>query len=162
MNFTVLTNVTPGNFLYTCWFYTSKVIGVPKLFQKANWLSAFSLERRNGAPCCKRWYGLQRIGETKIKNIKKPPLNIMRWMLYLNALGTAKQSLQYIFDDDMHYNRFWDAWIFSLKACAKISPVWVEGTWNVVLVIQEEAVANTHVCKGARRVGRTFILLLRY
>lgn len=85
----------------------------------------------------------------------------MGWMFYLNALCTAKQSLQYIFDDDVHCDRFWDVLIFSLKVCAKISPIWVEVTWNVVLVIQEESVANTHFCKGASRVGRTFTLLLQ-
>lgn len=162
MNFTVLTSVTPGNFLYTCSFYTSKVIWVPKLFQKANWLSASSLERGIGAPCCKKWSGGGKDREDRNKNIKKKNnLIIMGWMFYLNALCTAKQSLQYIFDDDVHCDRFWDVLIFSLKVCAKISPVWVEVTWDVVLVIQEESVANTHFCKGARRVGRTFTLLLQ-
>lgn len=48
---------------------------------------------------------MQRIGETEVKNIKNISY-VMGWMLWLNALGTVKRSLQYILDDEMHYKRF--------------------------------------------------------
>lgn len=108
MNFAVLTNMTLGNCLYACWFYTSKVIGGSKLFQKANCLSELSLERRNGSLCCERWCRVTELREIKKKIKIRSSLNVIDWRICLNALGTVKQSLECIFkvDDSMHHNKY--------------------------------------------------------